>query len=535
MNPFWGIIHAVPTHTYMMRFLPIRIPALGRSTLLPVLTEIVRIAFFYLLLGILMLGVSMEKARFTVMAGPEAVAFLVIGIIASVSLVFGMIPGLYATVLFAFLNIHFSLRTGTPPTLLSVQTASIIASGILIALLAKFQKRYEEKLRRKESRFRTLVEKSVHPTTLFNTQNGLVFISDSIRMILGTKAKDVLQRGIHDFIHSEDREIWDTHLMDVKENPFTISVAQIRCKTTDGSWVWIQHSAINLLHESSVQAVVGTLQDITRQKAIEIQQHRSYEREKAAREEAEHAVRERDEFLAIASHELKTPLSTLLLQLQSSLKRILTQSLADFSGERLVASLTTAQDQSKRLAKLIQDLLNVSLLSRGKLELERHHDDLTNIVSTTVERLSANFAKAHCTVTVHTDGPIPGLWDRVRLEQAISNLLTNVIKYAENKPCDVRVTSDHLKRMATISVKDEGIGIKREHVEKIFERFSRPGAPTHKKGLGIGLFIVRQITEAHGGTVQVASEYGHGTTFTITLPILQNVLPDASSSSLSVH
>lgn len=241
-------------------------------------------------------------------------------------------------------------------------------------------------------------------------------------------------------------------------------------------------------------------------------------KERDARELAEEAIRARDEFLSITSHELKTPLTTIILRIQSTLDSILNQSLANFSGEKLVASLNIAYQQTNRLQLLIKDLLNFSLITTGKLELDLKESDLSIITKETIDRFSDHLVLANCELKFEAKEPILGLWDQIRIEQAISNLLTNAIKYGEGSPILVIVKKNG--NFAQIIISDKGIGIEANHQELIFDRFKRGFKDnTRFQGLGVGLFIVKQIVLAHGGRITLKSKLGEGSTFTIELPI----------------
>lgn len=244
------------------------------------------------------------------------------------------------------------------------------------------------------------------------------------------------------------------------------------------------------------------------------------QKEREARKEAEEAIRARDEFLSIASHELKTPLTTIILRIQSTLDSILNQSLANFSGEKLVSSLNIAHEQTRRLQSLIKDLLNFSLITTGKLELELKEDDLTAAVKSVVTRFEDHLAIAGSSLKLEANDEIRGLWDQVRLDQAMSNLLTNAIKYGEGSPIEITVRKDGEK--AKITVSDKGIGIDPNVQKAIFERFKRGTKDGKFQGLGVGLFIVKQIVEAHGGKIYVKSKLGDGSKFTIELPIIKS-------------
>jgi len=241
------------------------------------------------------------------------------------------------------------------------------------------------------------------------------------------------------------------------------------------------------------------------------------QKERKAREEAEDAIRARDEFLQIASHELKTPLTTIILRIQSTLDSILNQSLANFSGEKLVSSLNIAHDQTRRLQNLIKDLLNFSLITTGKLELELKEENLTEFIKSAVDRFEDHLTIAGSSLRLDATEDIKGLWDQVRLDQAFSNLLTNSIKYGEGSPIEVTVKKEGDK--AKITVADSGIGIDPKLQKMVFERFKRGTTDGKFQGLGVGLFIVKQIVEAHGGKIYVKSKLGEGSKFTIELPI----------------
>lgn len=261
----------------------------------------------------------------------------------------------------------------------------------------------------------------------------------------------------------------------------------------------------------------------------EKQYKKQLEKEEQKRKEAEDAIKARDEFLAIASHELKTPLTTITLRLQSTLDSILNQTLANFSGEKMVSSLNGAHEQTRRLQLLIKDLLDFSLITRGKLNLQLKNGDLNEIVKSTIERFEGQLELAGCSLKLETSEKIMGLWDQIRIEQAISNLITNAIKYGEGSPIEVKVEKSH--KTARITVLDNGIGIDPKLQKTIFERFQRATKDEKFQGLGVGLFIVKQIVDAHGGKVAVKSKLGKGSQFIIELPIKQKTAEKQQSST----
>lgn len=236
--------------------------------------------------------------------------------------------------------------------------------------------------------------------------------------------------------------------------------------------------------------------------------------------DAMYQIKARDEFLSIASHELKTPLTSMLLQLQTILNSIKNVSLANFSVSNLLKMLESAESQSKRVAKMINDLLNISLITTGRLDLEREEVDLSKVTRDIVTSFKERIEKDGYSVKVDAPKPIKGMWDKTRLEQALANLISNSLKYGNKKPIEIAVINSN--STAKFIIKDQGIGLSSTQKEKIFERFERGVNAPGYKGLGVGLYISSQIVKAHGGKIKVESKEGHGSTFTIELPMKAN-------------
>jgi PAS domain S-box-containing protein len=252
---------------------------------------------------------------------------------------------------------------------------------------------------------------------------------------------------------------------------------------------------------------VAVASDLAQRAALTIDNRRLYRR-------SVDAVATRDEFLSVASHELRTPVTSLQLAVQSLLAVGL-----DAPPGFLQKSLESVERQMRRLARLVDALFDVSRVQAGRLELQRESVDLGALARDVVRGLGADAARAGCSVAVETEAqPLMGTWDRARLEQVVTNLLANALKYGAGRPVTVAVQRHGEE--ARLSVSDHGIGVPPSERQRIFERFGRAVSARHYGGLGLGLYIVRRIVEAHGGTVGVEDGAdGNGARFTVRLPL----------------
>jgi signal transduction histidine kinase len=231
----------------------------------------------------------------------------------------------------------------------------------------------------------------------------------------------------------------------------------------------------------------------------------------SASDERKFAIGLRDSLISLASHELRTPLTSLQLRVQLLARNARTETL---SRERFSRDAAGAEDQVKRMARLVDDLLDISRIMSGRLRLDVEEVDLGGFVREVVDRCPEPQREL---VGVTAEGePIIGRWDRMRIDQIVSNLLSNAIKYGDNNPIEISVGREADR--ARLVVRDHGVGIAAADLPRIFERFERAAA-RNVGGFGLGLWIVRQVVDALGGTIAVESRVGLGSVFIVELPL----------------
>jgi len=239
------------------------------------------------------------------------------------------------------------------------------------------------------------------------------------------------------------------------------------------------------------------------------------ERERLAAENAElfadaqEALRSRDEFLSIAAHEIRGPLTSLRLGVQSLRQgRVPTPALPEI--------FKIIEREDRKLAQFVDELLDLGRIRAGTLLFTFEPVDIRDVINEVVARMTTELQQAGSTVEIDADGALDGDWDRSRLDQIASNLLSNAIKFGLGRPIEIALHgSDDQVRLR---IRDNGAGITHEERKRIFEPFVRDMSPRNYGGLGLGLYIVRTIVDGFGGTLTVESEPGKGSAFTVELP-----------------
>jgi signal transduction histidine kinase len=278
----------------------------------------------------------------------------------------------------------------------------------------------------------------------------------------------------------------------------------------------------------AVKSKVNVFVDLYRQSKAMKQQVEALEQSRREQEtllaqlqttqnELEQAVRMRDDFMSIVAHELRTPLNGLILETQLRKMHLARDNTAAFTPEKMHAMVDRDERQIKSLIRLIEDMLDVSRIRTGKLSIRTTRFDLAQLVRNLLQNFAPQVDAAESSVSLVADQPVEGDWDEFRIEQVVSNLLTNALRYGAKGLIEVRVYAEN--GQARVEVRDHGIGISEENQQRIFQQFERVSAKTAVAGLGLGLFISDQIVAAHGGFISVESKINEGSLFRVCLPL----------------
>jgi signal transduction histidine kinase len=235
----------------------------------------------------------------------------------------------------------------------------------------------------------------------------------------------------------------------------------------------------------------------------------------AIREKSE-AIEARNEFLSIASHELKTPITSLKLQMHLFQKKLNALPEKRTSDLEYMVFMDKFRHQIARLVRIVDQLLDVTRIERRDISLDVEKFELSDLIRSLLLRLSNDLESAGCKVTVDLQPGITCFWDAFRFEQVLDNIISNAIKYAPDKP--IAISAKEMVGVVLITIRDEGPGIDEARQPFIFNRFTRASQSSKIKGLGLGLFITRQIVEAHQGLIWVKSRMGQGTIFYLQVP-----------------
>lgn len=363
----------------------------------------------------------------------------------------------------------------------------------------------------RQDQFERLVEAAPDPILIVDALGRIILVNAQVERVFGQRATDLIGQPVEMLVPERFRRAHTAHRHGYFAAPHTRQMGErgvsLFGRRKDGSEFPAEIS-LSVMHTDDGPVAITIVRDISdRQRA---------EDERAKLLRAQEALRVRDDFLALASHELRTPLTGLAMQLELTARlaeRIPDRPLAD----RLLTKLGTCVRSASRLNRLVDELLDITRITAGRLSIERERLDLCAVVRDVVSLFGGETEQAGIRVELRLpDEPVWGCWDPLRLEQLVSNLLSNAIKYGLRQPIEISISAGPAE--VRLAVRDHGVGIDSADQTRVFERFERAESARRQAGFGLGLWIARQLADAHGGRLDIASAVGAGSTFTATLP-----------------
>ncbi len=381
----------------------------------------------------------------------------------------------------------------------------------------------QEMLRQSEERFRLLVDSVKDHAIFMLDPDGLVATWNAgAERIKGYRASEVL--GVHfSLFYPPELRASDHPAEEIQiaasQGSYEEEGWRVR-KNGERFWASVVLTAIHDPVTGELRGFSKVTRDLTERRRMEEEKQSAaaeVNSERARAEEARLELQARDEFISVAAHELRTPLTALAIKLQGA-AQLLQKAGNDAAGAsgKLAGRLDGAVEQIGRLSDLVERLLDVSRIVSGKVVMNLAETNLSEVVRRVAADCSDAARAAGTELRVQADSDVIGRWDGARLEQVVMNLLSNAFKYGGGKPVNVEV--DGTDTSARIIVRDRGIGISAEDIDRIFTRFERAAPVRHYGGLGLGLYVAKNIVELHRGSIRVTSSEGEGSTFVVELP-----------------
>jgi len=355
------------------------------------------------------------------------------------------------------------------------------------------QKQLEELKKRNDKRFRALIEKSTDAIALVNQKGKVLYASPSTKSVIGYTPEEFQKlTNPFDLVPPDDRKIITELFSELLKQPGSDKHAVYRIRHKNGKFIWIESVMTNMISDPNVGAVVINYRDMSQRKALETQ---------------------KDDFIGIASHELKTPVTSLKAYTQILQKRF------EKYGDPVASqNLTKMDTQINRLTALIEDLLDVTKIESGKIVFNKNVFDFDTLAKDTTDEMQLTSEMHKIRIKGEVKKQVYA--DKERIGLVLTNFLTNAIKYSPHADkVIVHLSAD--KNMVVVGVQDYGIGISKENIGTVFERFYRVKSPKGDTypGLGLGLYISAEIIKRHNGKVWVNSKIGKGSTFYFAIPI----------------
>ncbi|MEO5667850.1 MAG: PAS domain-containing sensor histidine kinase [Bdellovibrionota bacterium] len=374
----------------------------------------------------------------------------------------------------------------------------LVTITLVMNVILYYRNRALQEVVQAKARFEKLFDATFEGIVLH--ESGLIIaVNESFTRLVGETRARLIGSPIIDWVAADSFDLVSERMAKPLETPY-----MIRAKKKNGLEFPVEIAVKSHLFEGREVRLIA-IRDMSERQQMESERKKKLE--------AQAAVELRDQFISIASHELRTPLTPLKLA-NDILLDMLEDQTSVFSDQQVKKILQKSGNQIGRITRLIDDMLDVSRISRGHFALRLEDFDMVETVDQILQIYSEEIAR--CSVRVRSPVSLPVRLDRMRTEQVITNLLKNALIYGNSRPIAISVRA--YDDAAVFSIRDHGIGIETEKMSHIFERYERAVSSKNYGGLGLGLYIVQQVVNAHQGRVRVRSRLGSGSRFTVVLP-----------------
>lgn len=387
-------------------------------------------------------------------------------------------------------------------------------AGTQLGRLLERQKSQQE-IRLRESRLQAIIDNIPARIYLKDTQGKYLIVNKIFEEFFEKTKPELIGKTAFDVFDREEALKWTKFDEAIVSTGQMVAFEVVHQKRNEEPRTYLLTKFPVRDSQGQIYGFGGISQDITDEKRSDQRIRGLLQSEHDSRTEAERAIQSRDEFISIASHELKSPITALKMKTQLIHRQLVTDP-NSLKTDKVSGMINKLDKDADRLVLLINRLLDMTRIQSGKLELNLEPVNLSELIHNMIDSHALQLEESKCELQLDVEENVTGMWDRSRLEQVVVNLLTNAMKFGEHKPIKIVLKQD--TTCVLIKFQDSGKGIAKENQEKIFERFERGDPKEGVQGLGLGLYIVRQILEAHGGSIKVESEPGKGSSFIVELP-----------------
>lgn len=369
------------------------------------------------------------------------------------------------------------------------------------------ESRNRREKRAAETRYKLIVETAHEAICLVCQSGGIYFANKFMEGLFNLSNKELLERNISELLWEENQDFQSALKKTISQEQ-KFSNLDFKFRKSNGSELWAMVSMAPVTDEEGPRILI-MMSDVT-------QRRKDEEEKKDLLRKLKNALAARDEFLSVASHELKTPLTPLMLQINMLEEFTFQGPPSSWNKDEILKALNLMMNHLNKMKDLVEDLLSVARYRAGRFRIIKAREDLAALTRSVIAKYDEQIRRSGSEVKLSAEKQLMADFDAKQFEAVLTNLLTNAIKYGKGEAIEIYLSGD--QSTVKLEIQDKGIGIGANEQERIFDRFERAASHTHFGGLGLGLYICNSIVKGHGGSIHVESQEGIGSKFLIEFP-----------------